>query len=977
MLKFVKTNAMIKNYKYVSPFRVLISFHKIIESLEAIALSDIDYRSNYAKGLLAQIQNKTEFREGIDQLSFLDENEELIHYLLADLFPTALTHNEIKAATLPFYDITFNYSERFKKILNEAQGSFDIRIRDMEEHQFYIMNCILILNRYYHQNIDFGKPLFYDIPDAKGILKHYRILYNGDFLEILPTERTVFLTQSQIEELIDHYDDLDLWKKAFPEDSWILKGFAIVSLVDVTVESAVSNLKSNLLKSDVHEEQHYDSFESIFRSVFKIPDLKIGFTFYNEEEDRFTKPPFRDENLKSFILLDEKEADCKNVLCGGSYENLIENNQPYVIPNVTEYASQQHGNDRFSQHLLHEGVQSFLLAPVTKDGKLLGLIELASSSVRALNSINVHKLDLLLPYLSDTIEKYSIDMMHQMEAIIQKEYTSIHPSVYWKFKKEARNYLYFKNPLEEYNFKEIVFKEVYPLYGQIDIKGSSENRINAIVTDLKAQIHHIIRLIDVLNSDKKISVIDQKKFELGHFLEELDQPFKNDLEQNIYHYIETEIHPLLKHSGLNKSSKSVINDYFSKIDEKTGMFYQTRKDFEDSIMAINKKMAAILDAEQLAAQEIFPHYYERFKTDGVEHNLYIGASIEPNEEFSLMYLHNLRLWQLETLCEMEIEHHKIKKTLPCALDVTSLILAFSTPISIRFRMDEKRFDVDGSYNARYEVVKKRIDKALVKNSNERITQQGKITIVYSNASEEKEYLKYIKFLQHKDKLEATIEKLEVEDLQSVSGLKALRVQVKHDDSDLILEAEKFITQLLQERLDGKFSYHNLQHTKDVVAAIETLCKAEQVEETATKALLLAGWFHDAGYVECSENHEQRSVSLAQEFLSSKKATVSLQEMVSRLILATQYHHVPESPLEAIIKDADYVHLANENYPETLERLRKEWEHDIDKKYCNFDWFTLNIEFLEQHHYYTTYAQKHWQRLKEQNLKIIAAQLQNQ
>jgi hypothetical protein len=54
---------------------------------------------------------------------------------------------------------------------------------------------------------------------------------------------------------------------------------------------------------------------------------------------------------------------------------------------------------------------------------------------------------------------------------------------------------------------------------------------------------------------------------------------------------------------------------------------------------------------------------------------------------------------------MELEHHTLKSALPYELDVTSLILVFSSPITIRFRMDEKRFDVDGTYNARYEVVK--------------------------------------------------------------------------------------------------------------------------------------------------------------------------------------------------------------------------------------------------------------------------------
>lgn len=967
---------MIENYKYLSPFKILISFHKLIEGLQQIALSDIDYRSNYAKGLLSQIENKPEFVSGIDNLTIIENNQELIKYLLADLFPTALTDNEIKAVTLPFYDITFNYSERFKKILNNVDISIDMRIRDMDEHQFYVMSCTLILNDYYKQNIDFGKPLFYDIPDKNGIHKHYRILYNAEFLEILPTENTKFLNQSEIDELIDNYDNLELWKKAFPENSWILKGFAIVSLVDVTVESAVSNLKSNLLKSDVDKSELNESFESIFRSVFKIPDLKVGFTFYDEEEDLFMEPPFSDENLKSFILLNEKEADCKNALCGCSYESLIENNKSFIIPNVAEFAINEK-KDRFTKHLMNQGVQSFLLAPVIKGDKLLGLLELASPTIRALNSVNANKLELILPYLTDTVEKNNNDMANQMEAIIQKEYTSIHPSVYWKFKKEAKNFFYSHTTIEDYHFKEIVFKEVYPLYGQIDIKGSSENRNTAIINDLKEQINQIIEIIDILNSDKKIGVIEQKKFELESFLQELEEPFQNNIEQTIHHYIDSEIHSFLKNEEFNKKTKNLISDYFNKIDSKTGMFYQTRKDFDETIMSINKKMANILDVKQQQAQAIFPHYYERFKTDGVEHNLYIGASIEPNKEYNEMYLHNLRLWQLETLCEMEQQHHKLKATLPYSLDVTSLILAFSSPISIRFRMDEKRFDVDGSYNARYEVVKKRIDKAYVKNSTERITQKEKITIVYSSSVEEKEYTKYIKYLQHKNVLEDEIEKLDVEDLQSVSGLKALRVKVKHNENTLLIAAETYIEKLFNERLDAMFSYHNFEHTKNVVSGIETLCKVEKIDEETTTILLLAGWFHDAGYVECCDNHEGESIKIALEFLKSKKIAIEIQEKVTDLILATTYKYSPKNQLERIMKDADNVHLANQNYLNTLEQLREEWEHSIDKKYCNTDWFALNIDFLKNHTYYTKFAQENWQKLKELNLESIEEKLQNQ
>ena len=108
---------MEENYVYPSPFQNFISFHKVIENLEEIAKTSIDYRSNYAKALLKEVASKSELINGIDNYDFIIENEEIIKYLLADLFPTALTNNEIKAVTLPYQNITFNYSERFKKIL--------------------------------------------------------------------------------------------------------------------------------------------------------------------------------------------------------------------------------------------------------------------------------------------------------------------------------------------------------------------------------------------------------------------------------------------------------------------------------------------------------------------------------------------------------------------------------------------------------------------------------------------------------------------------------------------------------------------------------------------------------------------------------------------------------------------------------------------------------------------------------------------
>ena len=179
----------------------------------------------------------------------------------------------------------------------------------------------------------------------------------------------------------------------------------------------------------------------------------------------------------------------------------------------------------------------------------------------------------------------------------------------------------------------------------------------------------------------------------------------------------------------------------------------------------------------LLRQKMFPHYFQKFHTDGVEYNMYIGQSISRDREFNDVYLHNLRLWQLMLSVEVENLVKKIQPDMPMPLNVRSLVLVQSNPMSIKFSKDEKQFDVEGAYNIRYEIVKKRIDKAYVKGTNERLTEAGKLAIVYSQNKEAYEYLSYLEYLKSIDYIKGEIEWLELEDLQGVTGLKALRVEL--------------------------------------------------------------------------------------------------------------------------------------------------------------------------------------------------------
>ena len=174
---------------------------------------------------------------------------------------------------------------------------------------------------------------------------------------------------------------------------------------------------------------------------------------------------------------------------------------------------------------------------------------------------------------------------------------------------------------------------------------------------------------------------------------------------------------------------------------------------------------------------MFPYYSESYKTDGVEFNLYIGQSSANDRSFHPIFLNNLRLWQLMLMCRVARRTQEIKTELPVPLETTQLVLIQDTPLSITFRADEKKFDVDGAYNIRYEIMKKRIDKAVIKGSGERLTQPGTIAIVYSNNKEEAEILHHLRYLKHLNYIDGEEEFLALEELQGVSGLKALRVKV--------------------------------------------------------------------------------------------------------------------------------------------------------------------------------------------------------
>ncbi|PTT10262.1 phosphohydrolase [Flavobacterium sp. HMWF030] len=196
--------------------------------------------------------------------------------------------------------------------------------------------------------------------------------------------------------------------------------------------------------------------------------------------------------------------------------------------------------------------------------------------------------------------------------------------------------------------------------------------------------------------------------------------------------------------------------------------------------------------------------------------------------------------------------------------------------------------------------------------------------------------------------------------------------------NLIEQSEDFVSNLLKDKLSNLYSYHNFNHTLTVVNAVKELCKKEEVNDDEKEMLLIAAWFHDTGYITGYENHEKESVKIATAFLKEKEQSDEFIAKVSNLIMATVKEYIPKTHLEKIIKDADFAHLMGAEYATTCELLRIELKNTWNLNFSNEEWAKENLNFLlNKHRFYTDYAQRKWQPLKEKNLLLVQKKIKKQ
>ncbi|WP_286754251.1 MULTISPECIES: GAF domain-containing protein [Sphingobacterium] len=649
-----------------------------------------------------------------------------------------------------------------------------------QEKLFYT----LIFDRLYGFSPNENSSIVYHhLNDQGEIIDYYDLDIDFKFVEIkakktLPALDIGRLSENPSDSIFDWNTVINTVKL----EDFELSGFSMVTLRKTSTEHTLRRIQSILLDLPTYNYHLFlADLEKIITPLLKGPDTVFSlFPLF-----QLNGVPFFDYSITNkSILFAEAYTANKTFKINPEIAGYLKH------PHVIFYTSNATNGIRnttsiFDERISLSGVTTYLCIPLIHNHSLSGILEIYSREQDQLDSETMQALGSLVPLLSQLAQDITLEFKKRIDDIIINRFTTIQPSVQWKFNHIAAQYIQeLENDSQDAHIKAVVFEEVYPLYGAVDVKDSTIIRNASILKDFSFKVKQLAMLIDELSLDGKHKLIMTFSARVDQITESLDHISFDESMVKIIEFFRKDVQPFLEEARKQFPSKIAVIEHYAKhffTNRDTGEFY--RNEFETSLRQINQLISRELDHFNSFIQGNYPSYFQKFRTDGIEYDIYIGESITPQQSFSYEFINVFRRQQIVSMARIALKAYHAKDTLPLALETTQLIFINPHSIDISFREDERRFDVEGSLNIRYEIIKKRIDKIRIKRTKERLTQVNKIAIVYLSDEILEDLMLSIQAIYDMGIIEHTIEHLKLEDVQGIAGLKAIRLSVNLNYQD--------------------------------------------------------------------------------------------------------------------------------------------------------------------------------------------------
>lgn len=698
-----------------------------------------------------------------------------LEYVYACLSPAMRSEETLAwGLSFPFKPITFYGTDQLYALLGQRGENTDYEVsRKPADYHLDRLQLLysFLLQRLYNFFVPVKREQYHaGINKSTGLLQYYAVNFNTDFVEVTAKGPLPEIDMGQLYTHLSEGGGFEILEEMLPLELFRFRGFFVITVTDVTAQKAVENIqKVRLSRTALVAEKSFNeviqSLKSLVRNskiefdlfpFLRVNDVPVysfekggtGILFEVWGEDRLTPEEFG-RQAKAFAS-----------------KPIFFFSADIFLVTQKEYA--------FLEHFRKQGVKSLGLMPIFYAHELVGIMAVHTWGEDTFDDKTLALLEPAISPIAQLLQIYIEEFNLEIENVIKEKFTSIQPAVQWKFNEAAWHYLYNTKKKLPVTIQNILFEQVYPLYGAIDIRNSTVERNKAIIADLDSHLSILAATLDSLQQYQQNDLLKQMIYRCQQWQQAILQEQLSPSDENeLNRFLEVEAVEYLRHIAIQfpKTAEAIESCLQSLAGE------VNKAALEASMQLINGTVNQYFESEKNKLQESYPCYFEKFRTDGVEYDIYIGQSISPDKPFSHFHLKNLRLWQLSSMVTIAGLTHGLLSQMPRELHTTQLIFVHNHPIDISFRADERKFDVEGAYNIRYQMIKKRIDKVHIRNTEERLTQPDKIALIYSDRKDVEDYLPFIRYLQDTGVLLPEMEELELEDLQGLTGLQAIRMGI--------------------------------------------------------------------------------------------------------------------------------------------------------------------------------------------------------
>ena len=179
----------------------------------------------------------------------------------------------------------------------------------------------------------------------------------------------------------------------------------------------------------------------------------------------------------------------------------------------------------------------------------------------------------------------------------------------------------------------------------------------------------------------------------------------------------------------------------------------------------------------------------------------------------------------------------------------------------------------------------------------------------------------------------------------------------------------FVINLLKSGITATYRYHNYEHSLYVMQQAVEIGKQVNCSEKELELLSTAALWHDTGYLNIYTGHEEESCKLARQYLPEYGYAPDEIDNICGMIMATKIPQSPQNKLEEIMSDADLEYLGTAKAAVMADNLFKELKA-LNPLLTKEDWNKTEIDFLNNHRYFTGYCIENKQHFKAVYLESL-------